>query len=371
MNPIRGFMASVLLAGILLEMTSTPLPAEDALRIGVAEVDITPPLGYPMAGYYHERLATGVRDPLKAKAIVLVDGETRAALVVCDLTGIAVDLSTHVRRRASERTGIPVSHIVVAATHSHTAPDYTRDLYLHLAGKEDTSGKPRFAARLIESVTDAIVKACEAAEPVTLDAGAATQEKPVSFNRRFVMRDGSVRTWMRLDNPEVVRPAGPVDPEIGMVVVRAADDERPLAVLSNFALHLDTVGGLQWSADYPYFIEQGLRQQFGTGVISVFGLGCCGDINHVDPASKERNPTSLIGQSLAETMQAGVGQLRPLASMGLRVRNAVVRLPLEQITPGEADQARQQLSALRAGTKLEFFEQVTACKRILLDQLLR
>ena len=43
------------------------------------------------------------------------------------------------------------------------------------------------------------------------------QETPVSFNRRFVMRDGSVRTWMNLANPEVVRPAGPIDPEVGVM----------------------------------------------------------------------------------------------------------------------------------------------------------
>ena len=45
--------------------------AESPVRIGVAEADITPPMEFPMAGYYHERLATGTRDPLKAKAIVL------------------------------------------------------------------------------------------------------------------------------------------------------------------------------------------------------------------------------------------------------------------------------------------------------------
>src|SRR5438445_4062557 len=41
------------------------------LHIGAAEVDITPPAGHRMAGYFDERLATGTHDPLKAKAIVL------------------------------------------------------------------------------------------------------------------------------------------------------------------------------------------------------------------------------------------------------------------------------------------------------------
>ncbi|MEI6539761.1 MAG: hypothetical protein WCO86_09575, partial [Planctomycetota bacterium] len=88
-----------------------PLPSKldssSSLLVGVAETDITPPVGFPMAGYYHERLAEGTIDPLKAKAIVFRDGETAAALVVCDLIGIATDLSREVRRRVFEKTGIP------------------------------------------------------------------------------------------------------------------------------------------------------------------------------------------------------------------------------------------------------------------------
>ena len=81
-----------------------------------------------MAGYYHERLAEGEIDPLKARAIVFIDGETSGALVVCDLIGISTDLKNEVRKRASEKTGIPAEHIALSATHSHTAPDYMKEL---------------------------------------------------------------------------------------------------------------------------------------------------------------------------------------------------------------------------------------------------
>lgn len=102
----------------------------DELKIGVAATDLTPPVGFPMAGYYHERLAEGTIDPLHAKAMVFRSGAAAAALVVCDLIGISTDLSREIRRRASEHTGIPMSHIVVAATHSHTAPDYGKELWV-------------------------------------------------------------------------------------------------------------------------------------------------------------------------------------------------------------------------------------------------
>ena len=81
----------------------------------------------------------------------------------------------------------------------------------------------------------------------------------MAFNRRFVMRDGSVQTWMNYDNPNVVRAAGPIDPQIGLVTIRDENGE-PRAILSNFALHLDTVGGMKWSADYPFFIDRDASQ---------------------------------------------------------------------------------------------------------------
>ena len=95
------FLCLFLLAGVVSQTGLLRVAAEEALRVGVAEADITPPMGFPIAGYYHERKATGTRDALKAKAIVFRGPKEQAALVVCDLTGIAADLSFEVRRRAS------------------------------------------------------------------------------------------------------------------------------------------------------------------------------------------------------------------------------------------------------------------------------
>lgn len=341
--------------------------ADPALRVGVAETDITPPKGFPMAGYYHERLATGTRDPLKAKAIVFRQGKVQAALVVCDLTGIAADLSAEVRKRAAEKTGIPAANIVVAATHSHTAPDYTRDLYLHLAEKK--GDRPRYAAQLIAGIVEAVVKAHESARAATLEAGATVQKVPVSFNRRFVMKDGSVRTWMSLSNPDVVRPAGPIDPEVGVLLARSADSKEAIGAVSNFALHLDTLGGTQWSADYPHYIDRAVRDKLGEKAVSLFALGCCGDINHVDPSTKERNKTEFIGGSLGKTVAAALGDLRPLKAPTLRVRRVALRLPLQKVTAEEVARARPVLLEARDAKKVEFFDVVKAYKAVVLDQL--
>ncbi len=339
-----------------------------SLRIGLAETEITPPEGFPMAGYYHERKATGTRDPLKAKAIVFCGDGARAAFVACDLTGIAADLSAEVRRLAVAQTGIPAAHIVLAATHSHTAPDYTRDLYEYLGGRPE-DGQQRYAAKLIGGIVDAIVRADAGAKPATVFAGTARQETPISFNRRFVMRDGSVRTWMRLDNPEVVRAAGPIDSDVGLMLVRAAEGDQPLGVFTNFALHLDTVGGTLWSGDYPFYVEQALRETLSPHVISVFGNGCCGDINHADPTAKAVNKTDFIGQSLAGTVRQGLGQLARVEQPVLRVRTAQIPLPLQAITAEDVARSLPLVAAAKAGKQVEFFSLVTAYKTLMLDQL--
>src|SRR5262249_34906826 len=344
--------------------------ADEKLLVGVAEADITPPKGFPVCGYYHERLATGTLDPLKARAIVFRTDRVQAAIVTCDLTAIAADLTAEVRRRASKRIGITPAHIILTATHSHTAPDYDRNLYDYLESKEEPGkAEQSYAAKLVTGIVDAIAEAHSRAEPAILEVGSARQETAVSFNRRFLMRDGSVRTWMGLDNPDVRRPAGPIDPQVGLFLVRSQESGKPRGLLSNFALHLDTLGGTLWSADYPFYLEEAARQALDPKLVFLFGNGCCGDINHTDPSKKDRNKTEVIGRSLAKTVQSALPQLGRVAQPSLRLRRTTVRVPLQEVPAEQVSQARPLLLDARAGKKVEFFDVVAAYKAVVLDQL--
>jgi neutral ceramidase len=338
----------------------------DSLRVGMAEADITPPVGFPMAGYYHERLAEGSSDPLKAKSIVFRGSGVEGAIVVCDLIGIATDLSQAVRKRASEKTGIPATNIVISATHSHTAPDYMKELYLNLGGQRQEPLRAAYIEKLLNGLVEVIVKAQAAAKPAVLEAGVAEQKVPVSFNRRFVMRDGSVRTWMNFENPEVVRSAGPIDPQIGLLSIK---DEagKTLGIVSNFALHLDTVGGVKWSADYPSFVEKALRKAAGPEVTSIFGTGCCGDINHVNPRQPERNKADFIGNSLGDSIQRQIPKLHRLKRTDLVVKSRTVQLQLQDATKDEVAASIKILQAAQRKEKVEFLEHVTAYKKLMLD----
>jgi len=128
---VAGMMKSLAIFLFAVLLAPARVSAEP-LRAGVAVVDSTPPAPYRMSGYFSERLSTGVKDPLKAKALVFRQGDTGAALVFCDLIGMSPQVSRKAREEASAAAGIPFAHIAITATHSHTGPLFAgtlRDYY--------------------------------------------------------------------------------------------------------------------------------------------------------------------------------------------------------------------------------------------------
>jgi neutral ceramidase len=346
---------------------SRPSGRVGQLTAGLAVADITPPIGYRMSGYFTERLSTGTSNPLHAKAIVLRQGETSAAMVFCDIIGLSLDVSSRARRWAAERTGIPAKNILIAATHSHTGPLYFGALRKHFHDAavaehgSDPYEKVDYAEELIEKLAGVIAQADAAAKPVRLSAG-STEQQDLSFNRRFHMKDGTVRFNPGLLNPDIVRAAGPIDPEVGMVFLREADgDNDAIGALVNFTLHLDTVGGTKYAADYPYYLEQSLREKYGDKFVLLFGNGTCGDINHFDVTKKERLRTDYIGRTLAETVKAKKESLKAIAEPSLGVRSGIVDAPLQQFGPDEVAWARENIKKVGIG-ELSFIKEVEAYK---------
>jgi neutral ceramidase len=369
-------MQRVVITTILLACSWISAPAAaQGLGAGVAVSDITPPTSYRMSGYFSERLSTGTHDPLKAKAIVFEQGETQAALVFCDLIGLAPDVTQRARKLAEEKTGIPAANILVAATHSHTGPLYSGALRKHFHDKavaehgKDAYEEFDYPSFLVAMISQAVQRAQGKMRAAVLEAGMAEQ-RGLSFNRRFHMKDGTVRFNPGKLNPNIVRVAGPIDPDVGILLVRQADGRRPLASLTVFALHLDTVGGTEYSADYPYYLGRSLHEELGPQLVSVFGTGTCGDINHVDVShdrpQKGQQEAERIGAALGETVRAALGELRPLSKPSLAVRRTVVDVPLQRYSAAEVAQAKLDME--KVGTRaLPFLEQVNAYKILALQ----
>jgi len=338
----------------------SPAEPRAELRVGIAETDITPTMPYGLAGYYHARKSTEIRDPLHAKALVFEQGAERVALVLCDLCGVASELTREVRKRAAPRSGIPAERIILAATHTHTGPAYEGDLR-----HSPSDGYP---PQLIAALVDAVVRAAGATAPMRLRAGSGTQETPIAFCRRFIMKDGNVQTWAKYKNPETVREANPIDPEVAVLLVSEGDRAR--AAMVNFALHLDTLGGQKWSADFPHDMGLVLKRELGEGLLPIFANGCCGDINHVDPRAEDRNKTEVIGTSLGETARKTLPSLRDVSPM-LAVRREVIPAPLQEPTDADLVWARNFVKAEPLLAKIPFLDQVKAHKFLDVERLRR
>ncbi|MHC4741829.1 MAG: neutral/alkaline non-lysosomal ceramidase N-terminal domain-containing protein [Planctomycetota bacterium] len=352
----------------IIAVLAVLLPAARGARMkaGVAVVDITPPLGYRMSGYFRERLNTGTSNPLKAKAIVLRQGGESAAMVFCDIIGISPEVSARTRKSAKAKTGIPSENILITATHSHTGPLYFGALRKYLHDKavaehgSDPAEKIDYTSELTAKLIDVISRADKAAKRVRLRAGTARQEG-LSFNRRFHMKDGSVRFNPGVLNPNIVKVAGPIDPEVGIVSFLHRGGEKPVAAMVNFALHLDTVGGSMYAADYPFYVEQTLQEKYGEDFVLLFGTGTCGDLNHIDVTKKERLRTDYIGTTLGETVVSEAEKLKAVAKLALAVRREIVEVPLQQYGPEDIAWARESIK--KVGTReLSFLDQVKAYK---------
>lgn len=340
----------IILPGVF---STLDLPAAEPLRVGMAAVDITPPVGYRTGGGYGEVISTGVTDPLFARALVLRQGSTAAAIVISDLLSVPPDLSAEARRRAGERTGIPASNIVVAATHDHGSPEYwgpLRDI-AHEAAVEkhgrDPHEKVDYPARLVTAWVEALVRASERASPCTVHLEVAHQTS-LAFNRRFHLRDGSVRFNPGALNPDIVRPAGPVDPELPVLLFRRDDEKRsPLGLLVTFALHTAVHGGTTFSGDFPAVLESRLREELGPDLISIFAEGCAGDLNHIDVSRGDqlrgRAEVERIGETLATTVLRALETAKPLERLDLAVVSRTAHAPFQPVSEERIREARRQL----------------------------
>lgn|ERR1043166_6123672 len=294
--------------GFIVSVCACQVVAASAFRTGVAVTDITPPVGWRMSGYFYERLSTGTHDLLQAKALVLQQGDERAALVFCDLIGVPATITGPVRAAASRKTGIPAANIMIAATHTHTGPLYYGALreYLHERAVKANGKDPFEGVDYRQILSDRLVSVIMQANRQLIPADlhiTKTNLTGLAFNRRYQMKNGSVQFNPGKTNDNVVRPAGPVDPELILLGIKRRVDRQAIGCLTSFPLHADTVGGTEYGADFPVYLERSLRRVAGGGFVSIFANSACGDINHINVA----DPRPQKGAVEAERIGAVLG----------------------------------------------------------------
>jgi neutral ceramidase len=335
------------------------------LRLGRGSVKITPPAGIPMAGYYSIRLAEGTHNDLYAKAIVLEEGEKKAALVACDLVSLDADIVAAARAQIQEATGIPADSVMVSATHSHTGPLLNRRFLKNVEGAPLKLAQ-QYRAALPGKITEAVRLAAGALAPARAWTGLG-QEDSLSFYRRFLMKDGSVRFNPGKLNPDIVQPMGSIDPDVALVYFDTPEG-HPQALYVNFALHLDTVGGMQFSADYPYTLSKLMGKLRGPEMLTLFTIGAAGNINHIDVKSKEpqkgHTEAQRIGTVLSGEVLKTLARLKKEEGESLQWAREVVRLPLPFHDAAEVEKARQVAAQFGQPNPPAFLDMVHAMKVI-------
>ena len=353
------------------------------MQVGAARAVITPPLGVSLAGSYHDRRAVGKHDELYARAFVVDDGAAQVAVVSCDLLGVHASTVAAVRRLIEQRCGIPGDHVLIAATHNHSGP-LTRDPGAGgLVGETDEAYVALLERQIASAVEVALSRRAQGR--LRLSVG---EERGVAFNRRFVMKEGPVRTNPGRENAEIVEAAGPVDARVWTLTALAAGGDgapvgvggseavppnvAPLGLLVNFGLHPAIMAGTVIGGDFPAFLEGGVRRLLGGEPVVVFANAPCGDINHIDVSHGQR-ASGLAEAKRVGTILAGEvvkGACRLVAELevgnnggetGVRVRGGrrAVEVALRRPTPEQVAWARTAAGgrmSMRPGDGLEVVE---------------
>lgn len=319
---------------------ATCLPAAPAstLRVGRAVVDLTPPPLMPFHTPQRPPFATvpaeGIHDPLQAKAIVFESGGVMAAIVACDMTSIPVHITAAAREQVGRICSVPPANVMITATHTHTTPNI-RPRFARTATPEQRKVMDEYLARMPQLIAESVKAAEQNLAAVQLSA-ALGEVKGVAFNRRFLMKDGSVVSNPAKGQDEllvnVARAAGPTDPTLPVLYFAAADG-KPVATMINFAMHLDTTGGLRYSADYPHQISKILADVKGPEMLTHFTIGAAGNINHyylLDPKRPRRtkgyDEAARIGTLIAAEVIRAYEKLEPATVASLKVSREIVRL---------------------------------------------
>lgn len=364
-NCIFSTVAKVRISLLSLAMVFTHSVFAGDLKVGSAAVKITPPVGTPMAGYYKYRGAAGVHDDLFAKALVIDKDGSKIAIISCDLIYIPEEIVSKTREIVWKTLGISPEHVMVSATHSHTGPVIPRknDSY-NTTGKTVEIHK-KYLSELPGLIAESAKTANESLMPSKISIGSGHEES-ISFNRRFFMTDGTVGWNPGKLNPKVIKPAGPIDPEV-FVLYAETSEGKPIATYVNFALHLDIVSGSEISADMPFTLSE-ILGNFRGNMVTLFAQGCSGNINHINVKTKEPqkgfNEAKRIGTVLAGEVIKTYTRLQSIEISNIKTKSEVVKLSLPDIKPDEFTEAREVVS--RAGTPKapKFLELVNAYKVI-------
>ncbi len=241
------------------------------LKAGFSRLDVTPPFGADLSGYFHRRLANDILDPIYLNAVAVSNDTDTLVLMALDFIGIRRNYIEKIKAEIASRTGLPEKNILIAALHQHTS--------CCLADDRDTRLRDQqYIDVLLRRFGDAALLAIADLKPAEVGTAALDVAEPIAFVRRYFGDDGLVYT-----NPgskiKVVSRCAEADNT--MRLIRFCREGVKDIALINFSTHPDVIGGEALSADWPGFVRKYVEEDLPE-VSSIFFTGCQGDSNHYD-----------------------------------------------------------------------------------------
>ena len=173
-------------------------------KAGFSRVDVTPPLGSYVAGYFFPRYAKGVLDPIELNAAAFSDGERTVLVIVADFIGVDKGHCDKIRKKISDRVGVPAEHILLTSLHQHTS--------VCIANKiPQTKDDFYYMESVYRKYCDVAQMAMNDMSDAVLSYGEEETAEPIAFIRRYVMKDGTIATNPDGRTSEIVRPCNDAD----------------------------------------------------------------------------------------------------------------------------------------------------------------
>ena len=338
-----------------------PAPLRAELKAGAVKVDITPQQGVSLDGPISKNgPVLGVHDPLHARALVLDDGNTRLALVICDACFIGGEVFDSAKQQVQARTGLPTERMLMAATHTHAAP---RAVHIGTGALDD-----EYHRYLADRIATAVIQAEAQLSPAEI-AWASFDVPEYVRCRRFLCRPGSVGPNPFGEEGErvksvagissaILRPAGPVDPQFWVLSVRHSGG-RPLAVLGNLSVHYS--GGSergQVSADYFGHYAAALEAELDAGAdqppfVGLMSNGTSGDTSAIRNDGQSYAAfewMQVFARILAQKTLAQLENTEHRSDHTLQMQETVLELAVRRPDDARLAWARQMLSNEQAPT---------------------
>ena len=301
--------------------------AQTGFSVGFGEVDITPPNPVLLVGYYYERRSTGVHDPLGVRAMAVSDGSDHVVLCVADLVYLNDEVVNAARRLVKDQCGLDADHLILCCMHTHTGPLLTEER--------------EYASALPAKLAEAVCWALDDLAPVGLQV-ARGEEHMVSFVRRYRMKYGSVRTNPGILNPDVSEPLGMADSTVSALL---ASDGAPKGGLVHFALHNDTVGGTEISADWTHYVRECVHEKLGKDLCLLTPIGAAGDVNHWnvfrEVTYRGFEETERIGTAIGRAALKALEEAEPVLPGPVRGMQKTVEVDLRYPTDEELAEAKR------------------------------